>query len=132
MNVYRLAPEAELTPAMVRKYVDLHRVEEARLNKLHDYYIGKHDILNRKVQDASKPCNKLVSGYPKLITDTMSAFFAGEAITYTFPDDDSQMVFSEILDYNDDAQENSRLAMDCCFLCAKGTRDCQKSQCLSF
>ncbi len=98
---------------MVRKYIDLHRPEEARLNKLHDYYIGKHPILSRTVQDSSKPCNKLVSGYPKLITDTMAAFFAGEAVTYSFPDDDMQMTFNGILEYNDDAQENSKLSMDC-------------------
>ncbi len=43
----------------------------------------------------------------------MAAFFAGEAVTYSYPDNDSQMVFDGILAYNDESQENSKLAMDC-------------------
>lgn len=112
-KMYRLSPDAVQNSAMIQKYVETYRTESARLNKLHDYYIGRHEILNRKVHDSSKPCNRLVSGYPKLITDTMSAFFAGEAVTYSYPDEDSQLVFDGILQYNDESQENSKLAMDC-------------------
>ncbi|WBL16368.1 phage portal protein [Sutcliffiella sp. NC1] len=53
-----------------------------RLQKLYNYYVGKHDILNRKLPDPQKPNNKIVTGYPKSIIDTVVGYFAAHPLSY--------------------------------------------------
>ena len=61
----------------IRTLIEKHRREAARLKKLMKYYEGQHKILtesNRK--------NKLVCNHAKDISDTASAYFIGNPISY--------------------------------------------------
>lgn len=69
----------ELNPdkQAIRTLIEKHRREAARLRKLMKYYEGQHKILtesNRK--------NKLVCNHAKDISDTASAYFIGNPISY--------------------------------------------------
>lgn len=94
------------------KYIEKNGSEVLRRKKLYDYYCGKHDILKRTFNDASKPNHKVVSPFANYITTQMVGYFAGEPITYNSNDDTMLEEISMILDYNDENAENTALAKD--------------------
>ena len=49
---------------------------------LQNYYIGRHDILNRTFDSVHKPNHKIVNNYPKLLVNTATSYFAGTPITF--------------------------------------------------
>ena len=72
--------------------------------------MGKHNILNREMVDASKPNNKIVNPFAHYITDIMTGYFMGEPVKYNSNDDQQLEVIAAIFNYNDEAAENSKLA----------------------
>ncbi len=80
----------------------------SRLQKLKDYYDGKHDILSRTM-DAGKPNNKLVHNYPSYIVDVFQGYFIGNPVTYT-GDKKTLEAVQDIFNYNDEQDENSEIA----------------------
>lgn len=86
---------------MINKFV---LNEQPRLKKYKDYYDGKHSILRKVYADASKPCNRVVTNFCKVITDEYAGYIAGKPVTYTSNDniDDVQ----EVINYNDDESQN--------------------------
>ncbi len=79
---------------------------------LHDYYRGKHVILERTFDDTNKPNNKLVHNFPKLIVDNSVAYFMGKPISYT---GDTNLLdkIQPILDANHVHSVDSELAKYC-------------------
>ena len=71
-----------LTFDTVRKFLLRHEKEFGRLDKLQRYYLGKHDVLNRK-KESGVPNNKIVCNHAKEISDTATGYFIGNPITYT-------------------------------------------------
>ena len=61
----------------IRTLIEKHRREAARLKKLMKYYEGQHKILTESNQK-----NKLVCNHAKDISDTASAYFIGNPISY--------------------------------------------------
>ena len=82
--------------------------ERSRLEKLENYYLGKHDILKRQMQDSSQPNNKVVVNYPSLICDSFAAYLVGTPITYN-----TNETIKQILNYNDVADLDLELDTDC-------------------
>ena len=110
----KLSKDVELTPAIVKKIIDSHKQYDLpRLQKLEDYYLGKNQILKRVMADASKPNNKIVNPYASYITDTLTGYFMGEAITYSSLDESALNELKMIFEYNDEADENVELARSC-------------------
>lgn len=64
-----------------------HEKEVARYKKLEDYYNGNQDILIRKREDVN---NRLVINHAEYITDFATAYFMGNPIKYTFPDEETK------------------------------------------
>ena len=95
---------------MIVRYIQLDREQKARQEKLYDYYLGQHKILNRTMADASKPNNRIVNPYAHYITDIMTGYFMGEPVKYTSAEDEQLEVLDAIYNYNDEAAENSKLA----------------------
>ena len=63
------------------KRFDDYRVHELpRLQRLFDYYMGKHDILDKKNRLETKADAKVVSGYASYITTIATAYFLGKNI----------------------------------------------------
>ena len=110
--MYRMNPNKPLTSDIVARLIEKDIANNARLLKLHNYYIGKQNITNRTMSDVSKPNNKCVNNYPKYITDIMSAYFMGEPIKYNSKEQTLLEELKAIFNYNDEQAENAELAKD--------------------
>lgn len=77
---------------------------QPKLKKWKDYYDGKHIILQKTYADESKVCNRIVTNYVKIITDTYSGYICGKPITYSSNDDIIDV--QEVINYNDDNANN--------------------------
>lgn len=103
--MFYLNAEQELTVELLNKMINHFTLnEQPRLKKYKDYYDGKHAILRKVYQDPTKPCNRVVTNFCKVITDEYAGYIAGKPVTYTSNDniDDLQ----EVLNYNDDESQN--------------------------
>lgn len=109
--MYRLDKDIQLTSAFILEAVDKHNSNEgARARKLKDYYKGKQNILQRAYEDPTKPRNKIVNPFANYITDMLTGYFMGKAISYTSLDEDAMNELKMIFEYNDEQDENSELA----------------------
>lgn len=103
--MFYLSRETELTPDLLLKVIKRFQTNELpRLEKWKNYYDGKHAILRKIYQDKSKPCNRIVTNFCKVVTDTYSGYIAGKPITYTSNQniDDVQ----DVINYNDSDAED--------------------------
>jgi SPP1 family phage portal protein len=107
---YYFPQDRILTKDIIRKFIEKDRAENARKIKLHDYYMGKHSILERAYEDASKPNNKVVNPYANYITTLMIGYFIGEPVQYTGPDEAALEAFEDIMEYNDEPSVNKEIA----------------------
>lgn len=96
----------------VMSVVRSHQAIQQAYKTLHDYYRGKHIILNRAFDDTNKPNNKLVHNFPKLIVDNSVAYFMGKPVSYT---GDLSVLdrIQPILDLNASHSIDSELAKYC-------------------
>lgn len=106
----RIDKEVVITPQILKRVIDGHRGEVARLAKLERYYLAKNDILNRQMADPTKPNNKIVNPYASYITDMLTGYFMGTPVSYTSLDKSAMEGLQEIFKYNDEADENTELA----------------------
>ncbi|MBM0046862.1 phage portal protein [Anaerococcus sp. mt242] len=97
------------------EFIKLHKAKRARYERLKRYYKGDHDILD--VGGASKDRdNKVVSPYPKYITDFSTGYFMGNAVKYNATkedhsdDDEFLEEYLKICNYNNEDKENLALA----------------------
>jgi len=56
--------------------------ELPELQKMEDYYSGKHNILNKKDRSNKKKDTKLINNYPEYIATIATAYFLGKPISY--------------------------------------------------
>lgn len=75
-----------------------------RLQKYKNYYEGKHAILRKAYADTTKPCNKIVTNYCKIIADTYNGYIVGKPVSYSSNNDIEDI--QEVINYNDDNAEN--------------------------
>lgn len=103
----------ELTEEVISRIIDVHKTNELpRLMKLERYYENQNDIMRRVMNDSTKPNNKVANSYPSYITDTLVGYFIGEPITYNCENKELLKQLNNVLEYNDEADENSELAKD--------------------
>lgn len=97
--------ETELTPALLQKLIAKFQTNELpKLQRWKNYYDGKQNILNKSYTDASKPCNKIVTNYCKIIADTYSGYICGKPVSYISNDDITDV--QEVINYNDSEAED--------------------------
>ena len=80
--MFTVARGTEITPLLMSKYIQLHNKGLTRMNLLHDYFLGKHRILNR-IKAAKQANNKLVINRAKYTTLIASGYMCGNAVTYS-------------------------------------------------
>lgn len=80
---------------------------QPELKKWKKYYDGEHEILKKTYSDPSKPCNKIVTNFCKIVTDTYSGYICGKPVSYTSNDDIEDI--QEIINYNDDNANNIQM-----------------------
>ena len=107
---YYFSQDKLLTKDIITKFIERDRGENARKIKLYDYYKGKHSILQRAYEDASKPNNRVVNPYANYITTMMTGYFIGEPVEYTSEDEQTLATLKEIFEYNDEPSVNKEIA----------------------
>ena len=73
--------------------------DNPRLQRLHDYFNGKHDILLRHYPDITKPNNKIIVNFCKKIVEFLTAYIIGVPVRYK-----ATQIILDTLFYNDEAQ----------------------------
>lgn len=81
--------------------------DKPQLEKYHDYYLGKQNIIYKIVNDNSKPNNKIVTNYCYNITQNYLGYLTGIGITYQ--SDKNMKETQRILHYNDVKTTDSEL-----------------------
>ncbi|WP_339004288.1 phage portal protein [Fusobacterium polymorphum] len=90
--------------------------ELPNLQKMEDYYSGKHNILNKKNRTIDKKDAKLIHDYPGYITTIATAYFLGKPISYTLQDDKLKKDFEKLSEYlstEEEQQENFEHSENC-------------------
>lgn len=95
---------------MIINYIQANQCEQAREQKLIDYYRGDSAIKHRQYADAAKPCNRVANPFATHLTNTAVGYFVGKPVTYTCTNDTLTQYITDITRYNDDVAENSTLA----------------------
>jgi SPP1 family phage portal protein len=100
-----------VTVEQVKYAYDLYKKELPHYEKLYNYYLGKHSILNRKLPDPEKPNNKVITSYPTTIVDTMVGYFASKPVRYLSSTDDQSFLneLKRIFFINDEEDTNAEL-----------------------
>lgn len=97
------------------KRFDSYRLNELpRLQRLFDYYTGKHNILNKKNRLENKADAKVVSGYASYITTIATAYFLGKNISYKAEENNQEFEkLKEYLATEEEQKCNFELALNC-------------------
>jgi len=97
-----LADNAFIINAVRKKLDDIHR-----LKRLHNYYIGKQDILLRTQNDRDKPNNRIVVNYCRSIADILTSYLVGVPVKYY----DAPQEILDNLSYNDNDDETQSVVL---------------------
>lgn len=73
------------------KLIEKHTSMRGKYGKLRNYYIGCHDILNRRKTSEGTANNKLVCNHAKYIVDSATAYLVGNDVTYKSDEDISAL-----------------------------------------
>ena len=103
-----------ITDQEIIRMISEHMTYVPRYQLLEDYYLGKHEILNRELSSEDKPNNQPIANYPRLIVDTRTGYFSGKPVSYKSVDSDKEdaetlELYNEIMRYNDEHDENAEL-----------------------
>lgn len=110
--MFYISKDTELTSAHILKFIDGFKMQHLpRLAKLDRYYKNKNDIKQRLFTDLTKPNNKMAHSWGNYITDTTTAFFLGEPVSYSGQDADIELL-DYIFEQNDEQDLNLQLATD--------------------
>lgn len=103
----------EITLKDVLKYIQTHNTKELpRLKMLEDYYDGNHSI-NKRQKAKNLSNNIVVTNHASYIANFTAAYLAGEAVTYTAPDEMDITAIQTALKKADSATQDADLALDC-------------------
>lgn len=71
------------SPELLKYCIEQHQKELERLQKLSDYYDGKHAVLERKLDNGNAKNNKVMVNHAKYVTDMNVGFLVGNPISYS-------------------------------------------------
>ena len=107
-----LTNKTELDINDFQQILKVHNNDYKHKMKLKGYYIGKHDILNKRGRPNNAPNNRIVSNFCQYIADMSTGFFLGKPVAYsTLKEYQSKLdILLEIFRYNDESAHNLELA----------------------
>ncbi len=107
-----LTNKTELGLQDFQEILTAHDIDYRYKTKLKKYYLGKHDVLNKKGRPNGAPNNRIVSNFCQYISDMSTGFFLGRPIAYTTDEvnHDKLDELLEIFRYNDESAHNLELA----------------------
>lgn len=99
--MYTLPKDTKITNKILNEVIEYNEKYKKRYEKLEYYYLGKHDILDRKKEDNGTKNNKVVVNHAKYITDTNVGYLLGNPVDYQVTKDETgkdKYDITEILD----------------------------------
>ena len=107
-----LTNKTELDLKDFQEILVAHDKDYAHKRKLKNYYIGKHDILNKRGRPNGAPNNKIISNFCSYIADMSTGFFLGRPVSYTTTKNNQEKlnILLDIFKYNDESAHNLELA----------------------
>lgn len=100
---------------MLKSCIKEHQKQLERWNKLNNYFIGQHTILERKMKSEFTPNNRIVCNHARIITVTASSHMVGRPVKYTV-DEAAESAFQpiqEAYDHQNISAIDSELEQDC-------------------
>jgi len=102
--------DKDITIELLQILLELHApIVTGKFKKLDDYYKGNQAILNRVIEDKSKPNNRPVTNFCSYVSDILVSFFVGKPISYTSTDKELLKVLGKVFADNDEQSENHDL-----------------------
>ena len=106
--MYSINKDTVLTTDRIAEIIQKFRGNEGVImQRYHDYFMGRQDILNKAYLDINKPCNKIVKNYCNSIVNNFLGYIVGKPITYTSGNDIDSLL--DIFLYNDIKNADSHL-----------------------
>lgn len=106
--------DGEITPEVVKKFIEKHKEEITRYQYLLNMYKGIMDIAKQDPKDSWKPDNRLAVNFPKYIVDTFTGYFNGIPVKKSHKDFKVLEKLQSFDNLNDMEDEESELAKMAC------------------
>lgn len=114
IELMTFSKDGEITPEVVKKFIEKHKEEIARYQYLINMYKGIMDITSQKKKDDWKPDNRLAVNFPKYIVDTFTGYFNGIPVKKSHKDSKVLEKLQSFDNLNDMEDEESELAKMAC------------------
>lgn len=114
IKLMTFSKDGEITPEVVKKFIEKHKEEIARYKYLLNMYKGIMDIASQKKKDDWKPDNRLAVNFPKYIVDTFTGYFNGIPVKKSHKDSNVLEKLQSFDNLNDMEDEESELAKMAC------------------
>lgn len=98
--------------AVLKYCIEQHQKELERLDKLSDYYDGKHEVLERKLDNENTKNNKVMINHAKYVTDMNVGFLVGNPISYSSGDNNNLNSILESFEEMDIVSHDTELEKD--------------------
>jgi SPP1 family phage portal protein len=102
--------DGELTEQKILESIEQHKIQRTKFAKNENYYLGKHEILNKTKENPNVPNNKLVHNFAKYIVNINTGYLVGVPISYSSLNQTLMDRVQPILDANDEADVNHEIA----------------------
>ena len=109
--MFTISRDTVITPELMCKYIKIHNTYAESLNKLYDYYSGRHVILERK-KKRSLANNRIVINHAKYISLISAGYMCGSPITYQSKSDADLEELNAWLEDTEAATQDMDLATD--------------------
>lgn len=114
IELMTFSKDGEITPEVVKKFIEKHKEEIARYQYLINMYKGIMDIASQEAKDTWKPDNRLAVNFPKYIVDTFTGYFNGIPVKKSHKDSKVLEKLQSFDNLNDMEDEESELAKMAC------------------
>lgn len=105
-----LNEDGSIPVELLVKCLENHSKLQDNYERLHDYYDGRHKILNRVLSSDLLPNNRLVCNHAEYISDMAISYVFGSPISYA---GDEAEELNEIFVGIDEDSHNNELALEC-------------------
>lgn len=94
---------------ILAELIERHSAGNGRISRLTDYYLGKHDILNRKRAGDKIADNRIICNHAKYIVDMAKSYLVGNPVTYACSEGYSIEAIKNCFDEQDMASIDAEL-----------------------
>lgn len=114
IKLMTFSKDGEITPEVVKKFIEKHKEEITRYNYLLNMYKGIMEISTQDPKESWKPDNRLAVNFPKYIVDTFTGYFNGIPVKKSHKDSKVLEKLQSFDNLNDMEDEESELAKMAC------------------